>query len=255
MNYFGPKNAAERYAKGRPAFHSTTIERIKKELMIFENVEKALDIACGTGLSTKVLLKIANKVYGTDASEEMLNNAISKDKINYAISKAENQPFLDKEFDIITVCSGVHWFNIDPFLSEANRLLRSNAYLIIYDNFFISEMRENESFKDWFPKTYMHKYPSPKRNNNYDWSTENVKRSRFDLVKEDNFKNEVSFTKDELILYFTTQSNIADAIIRGENYCQIENWLNTELSKFFENETVRKTINFGNWIKYLKRID
>lgn len=255
MNYFEPKDAAERYAKGRPNFHALTIEKISAELNINGKIDKALDIACGTGLSTNALLKIATKVFGTDSSIEMLNNAISKDKIHYSISTAEKQPFSDNEFDLITVCSGIHWFDIDGFLIEAKRLLQNESYLILYDNFFISEMVENDSFTDWFPHVYLTKFPSPKRNNAYDWSKSNLEKYGFQLMKEDNFNNEILFTKEELILYFTTQSNITDAINRGENYHDIENWLNDELSQFYENKEIKRTITFGNWIKYLKRID
>lgn len=259
MNYFEPENAAERYAKGRPDFHENTIEKIKQDLHIENKLEKALDIACGTGLSTNALLLIANKVFGTDSSEEMLKYAVSKnnndnrDNISYSVSAAENQPFPDNEFDIITVCSAIHWFNIDDFLVEANRLLKDGCYLILYDNFFISEMKGNEIFKNWFPDVYLNRFPSPSRNNNYDWTNDNLKKSNFILENEVSFKNEVSFTKEELILYFTTQSNITAAVEKGSNYKEIENWLNIELSNFFKDNNVIKTIYFGNRIKYLKR--
>ncbi|MFN8283322.1 MAG: class I SAM-dependent methyltransferase [Chitinophagales bacterium] len=254
MNYFEPKNTAKRYAVGRPKFHSVTIDRIKTHLNLKEKLDKALDIACGTGLSTDALLSIAKNVFGTDASAEMLNNAISKDNIHYSLSFAENQPFSENEFELITVCSGIHWFNIDDFLKEANRLLKINSHLVIYDNFFNSEMVENQSFNEWFPNNYLNKFPTPKRNNSFDWSNSNLNKFGFKLIKDDHFKNEITFNKKELILYFTTQSNISDAIQRGESYVDIESWLNAELSPFFENNDVKKTFKFGNWIKYIQRI-
>ena len=61
--------------------HGHSIELIRSFLRLENKVEKALDIACGTGLSTKALL--ANT------------------------------------FDLITVSSGVHWFDIDKFLELA----------------------------------------------------------------------------------------------------------------------------------------
>ena len=150
MNYFEPKNAAERYSKGRPYFHSNTISHIQKHLHLDKKLDKALDIACGTGLSTKALLDIAVNVFGTDTSQEMLKWALSQDKINYLNAPAESQPFSNNEFNLITVCSGVHWFNIDKFLVEANRLLTNNGWLVLYDNFFISEMQGVESFSKCF---------------------------------------------------------------------------------------------------------
>lgn len=72
MNYFDPISAATRYSKGRPDFHSNTIGRIQEYLFPGQSVGKALDIACGTGLSTKALLDVADEVYGTDISTAML---------------------------------------------------------------------------------------------------------------------------------------------------------------------------------------
>jgi ubiquinone/menaquinone biosynthesis C-methylase UbiE len=246
MNYFAQKNAAERYSKGRPYFHSNTISKVKKELQLDIKIEKALDIACGTGLSTKALLDIAVHVFGTDTSEEMLKWALSQDKINYSIATAENQPFLDNEFNLITVCSGVHWFNIDRFLEEAYRLLTNNGWLVLYDNFFISEMNGVESFSKWYPEVYLKKFPAPKRNNSYNWSHDNLVNKNFTLIKEDEFKNPISYSKEELILYFTTQSNITAAIESGEiTYLEVEQWLHIELTQFFHPKQFR-VINFGN---------
>ena len=108
MNYFSPKTAAQRYSKGRPDFHSNTTKHIKDYLRLDKKLDKALDIACGTGLSTKALLEIATTVFGTDVSQEMLNLALESEKINYSIASAEQQAFADNTFDLITVSSGVH---------------------------------------------------------------------------------------------------------------------------------------------------
>ena len=133
MNYFDPKNTAERYAKGRPYFHGNTIEHIKETLHLETKLAKALDVACGTGLSSKALLAIANEVQGTDSSAEMLKYAGLNPSIHFQKASAENLPFPELEFDLITVCSGVHWFQIDLFLKEAYRVLKKNAWLVLYD--------------------------------------------------------------------------------------------------------------------------
>ena len=256
MNYFNPKTAAERYAKGRPDFHSNTINHIKDFLKIDKKLDNALDIACGTGLSSKALLEIAENVYGTDTSQEMLNLALLTDKIKYSIATAEEQPFNDNYFDIITVCSGVHWFNIDKFLVETNRLLKSKSWLVLYDNFFIAEMIGNENFTNWFSTVYMTQYPSPPRNNAYQWTNENIIDKNLSLITEDRFRNSVTFTKKQLALYFTTQSNVISAVEKGETtYEQVDQWLDDELSVFFENDDSIKTINYGNWVRFIQRID
>lgn len=178
MNYFNSKTAAERYSKGRPDFHNNTIKHVKDFLQIDNKLDKALDIACGTGFSTKALFEIATVIYGTDTSQQMLNLALEADKINYSGASAEQQPFEDNYFDLITVCSGVHWFDIDQFLQEANRILKSKSWLVLYENYFISEMVDNENFKEWFPNTYLKKFPSPSRNDKYDWSNEKLNQKK-----------------------------------------------------------------------------
>jgi ubiquinone/menaquinone biosynthesis C-methylase UbiE len=135
-NHFTTLSAAVRYAIGRPYFHENTIERIQAFLKLDTKLNVALDVACGTGLSTKALLKIADHVYGTDSSQEMLHLAALSDKIHYTLATAENQPFNNATFDLITVSSGVHWFSIDAFLTEANRLLKPAGWLVLYENLF-----------------------------------------------------------------------------------------------------------------------
>src|SRR5882757_4536434 len=103
MNHFASRASAEKYIIGRPDFHDNTISRIQAFLNIHDKLPKVLDVACGTGLSAKALLPIAQEVYATDLSSEMLNLAMEKDKIHYEVAAAESQPFENEEFDLITV--------------------------------------------------------------------------------------------------------------------------------------------------------
>jgi len=255
VNFFSSKTSAEKYVAGRPDFHANTISRLKDFLQIEHKLSKALDIACGTGLSTKALLRLAENVCGTDLSPEMLNLAVEKDKIHYAIAPAENQPFNDGEFDLITVSSGVHWFNIDAFLIEANRILKNEGWLVIYENFFSGEIGGYDDFKKWVADVYLQRFPSPPRNKNYDWSPENILTKNFTIHIAENFKNPVYFNRQQLINYFTTQSNIIAAVDNGKyTYWEIEQWLDNALAGYFEHEDTKHLIYFGNWIKYLQKI-
>lgn len=256
MNYFSQQDAAKRYATGRPDFHANAINHIEQYLQLTQKLDAALDVACGTGLSTKALLAIAKTVYGTDISEQMIRLAPKSENIHYKIARAEEQPFSDNTFDLITVSSGVHWFAIDDFLSEAYRLLKSNSWLILYENHFIGEMENTPLFKNWYFEVYLKKFPSPPRNNSYDWSNQNLNNKNFNLQEEEKFTNPVHFNKQELGNYFTTQSNVIATVEKSLiSYEEADQWLQNELSAFFENDEARKIIQFGNWIKYIQRID
>lgn len=252
MNYFSPASAADRYAKGRPHFHHNTIAHVRSFLHLEQKLENALDVACGTGLSTKALLEIADNVYGTDISEEMLRHAPLQQHIHYRIAPAEQQPFPDQHFDLITVSSGVHWFDITAFLNEVHRLLKPGGWLVLYENHFIAEMQGQPDFTAWFTNTYLRQFPSPPRNNNYDWSNNNLQPKGFRLAFEERFKNPIEFTRDQLVLYFTTQSNVIAAVESGKmDYTTIDNWLNSQLCPYIPGGEKRLVL-FGNWIRYIQ---
>jgi ubiquinone/menaquinone biosynthesis C-methylase UbiE len=256
MNYFQFSSAAERYATGRPDFHSNSIRHIKEHLQIVNKLDCALDIACGTGLSTKALLEIAAHIFGTDISPEMLKHAHQHENIQYAVAPAEQQPFPDQYFDLITVSSGVHWFDIDQFLNEVNRILKREAWLVLYENHFIAEMENREDFKNWFFEVYLKKFPSPPRNNTYDWTNENLRSKKMKFESEEKFSNAVTMNKRQLALYFTTQSNVIAAVKKGNgSFHEIESWLLNELNSFFSADGQDRVIYFGNWIKYIQHSD
>ena len=255
MNYFKPKTAAIRYAHGRLYFHENTIRHIEKFLQLRHKLDNVLDVACGTGLSTKALSLIANNITGTDISQEMLRFTPQAANIKYIVAPAEHQPFANHTFDLITVSSGVHWFNIDMFLDEAQRLLKSKGWLVLYENHFISEMEENEKFIAWFPDVYIKQFPTTPRNNQYDWSSNNLNSKGLNFVTEEKFKNKVALNKKQLIAYFTSQSNIINEVKSGKtSYEEAELWLDRELTPFFDNDETTRNIFYGNWIKFIQKI-
>ena len=78
----------------------------------------------------------------------------------------------------------------------------------------------------------------------------------FNFIAEEKFKNPVALNKNQLALYFTTQSNIIAAVEKNQTtYEQVENWLDHELASFFENDDATQTINYGNWIKYIQKAE
>jgi hypothetical protein len=112
----------------------------------------------------------------------------------------------------------------------------------------------NNNFTDWFPNVYLKKFPSPPRNNTYSWTNENLIRKNFIFVNEERFKNSVTLNKNQLALYFTTQTNVIAAVEQNKTtYEQVENWLDQELSSFFCDNESTQTINYGNWIKFIQR--
>ena len=166
MSYFTHASAARRYAAARPYFHPIVRQLIARHLGPIFPLNRALDVACGTGQSTRILSALANHVVGTDVSRGMLAQAEPTLNVAYACSSAERLPLLDASFDLLTVALAFHWFDRDPFLTEARRVLSPNGWLVIYDNAFLAEMVGNPAFRSWFVDRYIARYPSPSRNQN-----------------------------------------------------------------------------------------
>ena len=136
VNPFVAPNTAEVYAQGRPCFHPLVLEKVREKLSLNAPVKLALDVACGTGLSTRALLAVAEQVIGTDTSEGMLEQAPKDARITYHQAPAESLPLENESADLITVSSAFHWFERSAFLREARRVLRPGGWLAIYENFF-----------------------------------------------------------------------------------------------------------------------
>lgn len=251
LNPFIHRAAAQRYAHARPYHHPVVIERILDYLRLERPMRRALDVACGTGLSCHALTEMVGGVVGIDSSSAMLSEAAAGGTIRYVASTAEDLPFQDGSFDIITVSSAFHWLDRGQFLLEANRLLPRRHWLIVYTNHFNARMKGNPAFEEWMHGTYYANFPSPPRN----WSplTEaEAGQHGFCFARNESYSNDVDFGAENLGRYLTTQSNIIAAVERGktslEEVCQ---WLNASLEPFFLDGP--QTFEFGGTIWYLQK--
>lgn len=247
MNYFSPKSAAERYNKGRPFFHPLIIGRIKEFLSLAEPLSSALDVGCGTGLSTVALKEIAQNVVGVDASAEMIALAPKESGVKYSVAPAENLPFEENEFDIVTVSQVFHWLDKDKFFAEAKRVLRPDGWLVAYDNYLSGQMTENAEFYLWYKKEYLERYPIPPRGK-IDFTSENTNPYGFRLHKEEWVKNIVGFSLEGIVDYLVTQSNVIAAVEGGkEKIEEVKEWLTESIKSMFGNAEENFLFNTSIW--------
>jgi SAM-dependent methyltransferase len=236
MNFFAPKTAAERYARGRPFFHPVVIAHIGELLSLDAPLPRALDVCCGTGLSTITLTELAERVVGVDVSLEMLAHAPRDRGASFCLSVAENLPFDDGAFDLLTVCQGFHWLEREKFFREARRVLRPGGWLVVYDNYFSGGMEGREEFDSWFREGYLKRFPTPPRN----WAsftTEECESLGFHLRVETQFANDISFSLETLVAFVATQSNVIAAVEgKGESVEEVNAWLAEGMGPFFGEE-------------------
>ncbi|HEX8000483.1 MAG TPA: class I SAM-dependent methyltransferase [Pyrinomonadaceae bacterium] len=234
MNFFGFKSAAARYAGGRPYFHAVVINRIKDFLSLEEPVAWALDVGCGTGLSSIALKEIAGRVAGVDAAEEMIAHAPRDARITYAVSLAEALPFGEHAFDLMTLSQVSHWLDRPCFFAEARRVLRPRSWLIAYDAYFTARTIEHAEFQAWHQSSYLKRFPSPPRAP-VALSQTDVEGTGFQLHREERPQHAISFTPGQLVDYLLTQSNVIAVVEGGSGEIEeVRRWLTESTGPFFD---------------------
>jgi SAM-dependent methyltransferase len=233
LPFFADMDEAARYAASRPFFHPLAIARAGKAIGLQQTVPLALDVACGTGQSTKALAAIADRVIGLDISRSMLAHAQADARIQYLTARAEALPVRSGTASLVTSALAFHWFDRRRFLSEARRVLLEGGYLLIYNNGFTGIMGENPAFQTWSQKDYLQRFPVPPRDS-APLAAQEAERAGFTLLAEDVYENEIRFTADELAAYLTTQTNVKAALDQGrETLATATAWLLGQLRPFF----------------------
>ncbi|HEX9068997.1 MAG TPA: class I SAM-dependent methyltransferase [Ktedonobacterales bacterium] len=229
MNPFLSAQAAAHYARGRPYYHPEVIERIRELLALREPVPLAVDVACGTGLSTLALSAIAQRVIGLDTSAQMLAQAPRHAAITYEIAPAEALPLSEASVDIITVASAFHWLARVAFLAEVRRVLRPGGWLVIYDHNFMAEMEEEPAFAAYMREVYAG-YPSPPRDRS-PFTDEDAAAHGLRIASHIEYPDAHAFDLPSLVDYLLSQSNFTWAVDSGRiTGDALRGWLSASLS-------------------------
>lgn len=254
VNLFDAKSAARLYVRGRPYHQDVVIERVKERLNLDGRLDRALDVACGTGLSCVALKAIATRVYGVDISIEMLQQAARDARIGYAVCPSERLAIGGAAVDLVTVSSAFHWFDRDLFLSEAKRVLKPLGWLVVYNNFFFSRMKENADFGTWFTSTHLKQFPTPSRDNRR-FDEDDAEQAGFRFIEREWYTNDVPWDARQLVDYLLTQTNVSAVVEDGTwTLEEVRRYLGREVGQFFP-ATGRGTFEFGGPIWYLRSVE
>ena len=121
-------NASD-YAAFRPDYPAALFQFIFNQV---KKLDAAWDCGTGNGQAAKVLAEKFKAVYATDISEKQMASGFQAPNIFYSTSPAEKTLFPDQQFDLITVAQAAHWFKLDEFYKEVNRVAKPNAVVAIW---------------------------------------------------------------------------------------------------------------------------
>jgi ubiquinone/menaquinone biosynthesis C-methylase UbiE len=252
-NPFDARSVAQRYGKGRHYFHPLAIERIRQRLSLTRKVERALDVGCGTGFSSRALLEIAEQVDSIDASRWMLEAAYDHPRIRYHQMLAEKLDFPDGSFDLITMSQVVHWTNVTEPLQEAFRVLKPDSFVVIYDDYFLWGAEAEAPFVKWFRARFKNRFPQPPRNMLPLNAHGEFTPEGFAFAGYEEYSHPESLTMNKLVEHLITQSTVICAVDQaGESLEDAVQWLESELRAFYD-IAAEVAFPFGGYVYYLLR--
>ncbi len=127
---------AEIYDRDEPHFRPENKAKVQRNLLrVVERTgsECLLDIGCGTGFVISLLAETFDEIHGLDPTSAMLEKVdTSKGNITLHEGVAEDLPFPDGSFDLVTAYSVLHHLaDHRPVLAEVFRVLRPGGVFYV----------------------------------------------------------------------------------------------------------------------------
>jgi SAM-dependent methyltransferase len=119
------KQAAD-YAQFRPTYPQELFDYLGN---IAPSRELAWDCGTGNGQAAVGLASRFDRVIATDASEKQIRNAQPHERVNYRVAPAEDSGIDPGTIDLIMVAQALHWFDLDHFYAEAQRVLKPDGVI------------------------------------------------------------------------------------------------------------------------------
>jgi SAM-dependent methyltransferase len=114
------------YAKFRPRYPQKLFDYLGS---IAPSRQFAWDCGTGNGQAAVALASVFDCVIATDASEKQIVNVEPHDRVEYRVAPAESSGIESETVDLITVAQALHWFDLDRFYAEAQRVLKLDGVL------------------------------------------------------------------------------------------------------------------------------
>ncbi|WNJ17853.1 class I SAM-dependent methyltransferase [Pontibacter sp. G13] len=200
-------DASQDYRKYRPVYPDSLFEEVLQWVPFRGN---AWDCGTGNGQVASVLAKSFKWVDATDLSEAQLAQATQMDNVRYQVARSEQTPFRDHQFDLITVAQAVHWFDIEAFEREINRVAKPGAVLAIWGYGLLRVSAEIDHFIGSFYRDIIGPYWDPQRSHIDD----GYSRIRFGFRRIGTFRQhqiQVRWSFSELLGYLNSWSSVKKA--------------------------------------------
>lgn len=114
------------YAIFRPGYPQELFDYLGS---IAPSRQLAWDCGTGGGQAAVGLAAVFDRVIATDASEKQIANAEPHKRVEYRVAPAENSGIESETIDLIMVAQALHWFDLNGFYAEVQRVLKPDGVL------------------------------------------------------------------------------------------------------------------------------
>lgn len=120
---------ANAYARHRPRYPEELFAWLASESRAHR---LAWDAGAGSGQVAGALVPHFERVVGTDASDDQLRHAEAHERVEYRTEPSDQSSLDDVSVDLITAGSAAHWFELDGFYREVNRVAKRGAVICLF---------------------------------------------------------------------------------------------------------------------------
>ena len=164
--------------------------------------KQVLELATGTGLIAKHIVRSADHIEATDASPEMIKQAkqgVNSTKLHFSVQDMFHLPYADQSFDVVIVVNALHIVpEPEKALSEIRRVLKDDGVLVAptfthADNAFFGKVKAFFMRLAGFPlhsKWTSHEYLAFLRENGWTVQKSTVLKASFPLTYAECVKSE-----------------------------------------------------------------
>jgi len=249
---FAHDRVAVGYGSARPFLHREVFARVRDRIGATSPLRRALDVGCGTGMSSIALGDLAQEVVGVDASVDMLRHARQGSGLRYAAALAEALPFRDGSFDLVAACGSIDWIDRAVFVPMAAGLLVRGGWLASVDFGDMGRSDDAPGLGPWYDDVLQRAYPRPASRDPL-VTGEEAARAGFSTPDHHTFSFLWPFTASEYSEFLMTESNVIAAIeYGGRTPAEVRGWLEAELVPLFGGEA--RHVTFGGYIQLLRKL-
>jgi SAM-dependent methyltransferase len=108
------------YAAFRPTYPPALFDYLAQ---LCPQRRRVWDCACGTGQASVALADHFEAVIATDASPQQVAAAMPHSRVTYRVAKSDASGLDSESVDLVTVAQALHWFDLDSFYAEVQRVL------------------------------------------------------------------------------------------------------------------------------------